>query len=57
MANYYRNDRYDELRVCIGDDICQRLSKLKLFMVSKSSGGGAQPPRLRHSPACDDRTG
>ncbi|EDV26442.1 uncharacterized protein TRIADDRAFT_54436 [Trichoplax adhaerens] len=28
-----RNDRYDGLRICIGNDICERLSKLRLFMV------------------------
>ena len=30
-----RGDRYDALRICIGQDIIQKLADLKLFMVSK----------------------
>lgn len=29
-----RNDRYDSLRICIGENGCRRLSLVKLFMVS-----------------------
>ena len=29
-----RGDRYDALRICIGQDMIQRLADLKLFMVS-----------------------
>ena len=28
-----KGDRYDQLRLCVGDDVCQRLNELKLFMV------------------------
>ncbi|XP_064609077.1 ubiquitin-like modifier-activating enzyme 6 [Liolophura sinensis] len=28
-----RGDRYDHLRVCIGDELCRKLMSLKLFMV------------------------
>eukprot|EP00118_Oscarella_pearsei_P003042 m.12690 g.12690 ORF g.12690 m.12690 type:complete len:1013 (+) comp24236_c0_seq1:876-3914(+) len=28
-----KNDRYDALRICIGDELVQQLAKLKLFMV------------------------
>ena len=30
----YRGDRYDQLRICIGNNAVQKLQKLKLFMVS-----------------------
>ncbi len=29
-----RNDRYDALRLCVGDHTLQRLADLKLFMVT-----------------------
>lgn len=32
-----RGDRYDALRICIGQDMIQKLADLKLFMVSKNS--------------------
>ena len=28
-----RNDRYDSLRICIGDEMVKKLSNLKIFMV------------------------
>ncbi|XP_065836333.1 ubiquitin-like modifier-activating enzyme 6 [Oscarella lobularis] len=30
---YPKNDRYDALRICIGDDLVQQLANLKLFMI------------------------
>lgn len=30
---YKRGDRYDSLRVCVGEDLCRKLAALKLFMV------------------------
>ena len=30
-----RGDRYDALRLCVGEDTVQRLARLKLFMVKK----------------------
>lgn len=29
-----RGDRYDGLRACIGESLCQELHKLRVFMVS-----------------------
>ena len=29
-----RGTRYDALRICIGEKLCQRLAGLRLFMVS-----------------------
>ena len=34
MYNVFpREDRYDSLRICVGDDMVQKLANLKLFMV------------------------
>ena len=30
---FHRGDRYDSLRICVGDDVVDRLADLKLFMV------------------------
>jgi len=29
-----KGDRYDQLRACVGEECCQRLAKVSLFMVS-----------------------
>ena len=31
---FSRMNRYDALRICLGNDMCQELAKLRLFMVS-----------------------
>lgn len=31
---FLRGDRYDALRACIGDTLCQKLQKLNIFLVS-----------------------
>lgn len=31
----FRETRYDAMRICIGEEACQKLAKLKLFMVGK----------------------
>ena len=32
-----RNDRYDSLRICVGEEIFQKLKNVQLFMVRESS--------------------
>ncbi len=34
---YFRNNRYDALRTCVGEELCQKLANLKLFMVSQKN--------------------
>ena len=33
LVTWCRGDRYDGLRICIGDELVQKLANLKLFMV------------------------
>lgn len=33
-AFVHRNNRYDALRACVGEDLCQKLADLRIFMVS-----------------------
>lgn len=31
---FFSGDRYDALRACIGDTLCQKLQNLNIFLVS-----------------------
>ena len=33
LYTLYRNDRYDAVRICIGETMLQKLADLRLFMV------------------------
>jgi len=37
VVSICRHTRYDALRMCVGDEICQKLGQLKLFMVNRES--------------------
>ncbi len=43
LCSVCREDRYDSVRICLGEELLERLANLKLFMVCSAllAGGGA----------------